>query len=203
MRKTMGTWGAVVLAVAILTGCSEANNVSLGNRTNSTMPTNSSVSTTAKSATSNQTMIVGGQQYEGKANLVRYEDKAKSNPKDAKAQVEAGIAAHVNGNDSAAINYYNQAIASDPKSALAYNNLGNIYLRDKNDAKAAINYYEKATQLDPSYGYGWWNLAIAEAQTKNNDAAKAALESGLKNVEKSDPTYKDLQAMQKELATAK
>ncbi len=138
-------------------------------------------------------MVIGGQQYEGSANLKKYESKAAANPNNAEAQIDAGRSAHVNGDDKAAISYYEKAIKIDPKNAQAYNNIGNIYFRDMNQPRSAVPYYQKATQADPTYVYGWWNLALAEKALGNNTAAQEAVKEGLQKVPKSDPNYKNLE----------
>ncbi|GMA63469.1 tetratricopeptide repeat protein [Alicyclobacillus fastidiosus] len=207
MRKSMmSTIGVSALALLVLTGCGAGtNNTSNTAGTSNTANASGAASTTTTKNTSGggKTVIVGGQQYQGSANLKKYQAAAKSKPNSAQAQLNAGVASHVNGDDAAAIAYYKKAIALDPKSAIAYNNIGNIYLRDKKDVKTAIGYYQQATKADPTYGYGWWNLAIAESQAGNNQAAQQAVTSGLKSVKTSDPVYKSLQAMQKELKSSK
>ncbi|WAH36820.1 tetratricopeptide repeat protein [Alicyclobacillus dauci] len=205
MRKTwIGAIGLAALAVSVVSGCSTtggtANNTVSSNSNSAGAP---SAKTTPTKSQQGGNMIVGAKQYEGKSNLTKYEDAAKSKPSDAQAQIDAGIASHVNGNDTQAIAYYKKAISIDPKSALAYTNLGNIYLRDKHDAKTAVGYYQKATQADPTYGFGWLNLEIAESELGNKTAAKAAVEDGLKQVKQSDPAYKSLEQIQKQMNSTK
>ena len=144
------------------------------------------------SGKSSHQLIYGGQAYEGSANLAKYEKTAKAQPKSAQAQIQAGISAYVNGKFSAAIAYYKQAIADDPKNGLPYNNIGNIYYRGMGDPKAAVPYYQKTTQVDPTYVYGWWNLALSESSLGNTAAAKQAVRQGLVHVPKTDPYYKYL-----------
>ncbi|GEO24691.1 hypothetical protein AAC03nite_04760 [Alicyclobacillus acidoterrestris] len=205
MKRLYGTVGAAALAILVLTGCGAANNTTNGTSgtTGNSTATNEASTTITNSTTGTKTIVEGGQQYQGSANLKKYQDAAKSKPNDAQAQLNAGVASHVNGDDTAAIAYYKKAAALDPKSAVPYNNIGNIYLRDKNDAKSAIPYYQKATKADPTYGYGWWNLAIAEQSVGDVAAAKQAVANGLKDAKKSDPAYKGLQAMQKQLQSKK
>lgn len=194
--------GVAAIAAVVLTGCGTggqaANNSSAG--TSNTSNTASAKSTTNGAITTkNGTVIENASGYAGSANLKKYQAAASSKPSDFQAQIDAGIASHVNGDDAKAIKYYQAAGKINPKSAVPYNNIGNIYLRDKKDAKSAIPYYQKATKADPTYAYGWWNLSIAQSQNGNIAAAKKAVASGLKDVKKSDPVYKSLQAMQKQL----
>ncbi len=138
-------------------------------------------------------MIVGGDAYQGKDKLAKLEQDAAAHPSDAKAQIQAGISAYVNGDMQKAITYYHKAIADDPKNALPYNNLGNVYFRGLKQPKEALQYYQKATQVDPTYAFGWWNLALCEIDLGDKSAAKTALQQGLSKVPKDDPHYKNLQ----------
>lgn len=203
-KRLMTSIGVAALSAVVLTGCGASGGKPAVSNQSSNASTNSSASNasaTAKNSitTKNGTVIINGKQYSGAATLKKYQTAAKNKPSDFQAQIQAGIASHVNGDDAAAIKYYKAAGKVNPKSAIPFNNIGNIYLRDKQDAKSAIPYYQKATKADPTYGYGWWNLSIAEAGVGNTAAAKKAVASGLKNVKKSDPAYPGLQAMQKKL----
>ena len=144
-------------------------------------------------------MVVGATPYSGQAKLTKFETAAKKNPKSASAQIQAGVAAHVNNNDKLAISYYEKAIADDPKNGIAYNNIGNIYLRDKNQPKKALPYYLKATEVEPSYGYGWWNLGMTYGQLGQTAQEKKILTEGLSKVKKTDPAYQGMQTTLKGL----
>ncbi len=172
---------AIPLVFVFLTGCGAGTVI---NNTSAVPPTNT--------AGTNRTVIVGGNRYQGAANLKKLETTAKSRPNDANAQVQAGISARVNGNDDLAIQYYQKAIALDPNNGTAYNNIGNIYFRDKNNPQASLTYYKKATQVQPGYVYGWWNLASAQLKLGQKAAAQETVNQGLKVVSKADPNYKNL-----------
>lgn len=190
--------GLITLAIATTTtfaGCGSAqpapsNNT--GNTTNAKIPANTVIQ---KGTNGQQRMIEGGTPYAGTARLQQYEAAAKASPKDANAQMQAGISAFVNRDYSTAISYYQKVIAIDPKNGIAYNNIGNVYLRRLNQPKEALTYYKKATQVQPTYGYGWLNLAICEKTLGDTTAAKAAVSQGLKAVPKTDPAYTSLQSV--------
>lgn len=184
---------ALPLTFALLAGCGTTSNNTSAAQSNAT--SNNTVTKTTSSG--GKVMIVGGASYSGSANLKKYEDTAKNKPSSAEAQIQAGISAHVNGNDDLAIQYYKKAIQLDPKNGVAYNNIGNIYFRDKNDAKGAIPYYQNATKVQPTYVYGWWNLALVQQKLGQKDAMKQTVEQGMKVVPKSDPNYKNLASLLK------
>jgi Tfp pilus assembly protein PilF len=187
-------FAALPLTIALLAGCGTTS----GNNNNTnTAASNNTITKTTPSG--GKVMIVGGQSYSGSANLKKYEDAAKNKPSSADAQIQAGISAHVNGQDDLAIQYYQKAIKLDPKSGIAYNNIGNIYFRVKNDAKQAVTYYQKATEVQPTYLYGWWNLALAQQKLGQTSAAKQTVEQGMKAVPKSDANYKNLENLLKTL----
>jgi tetratricopeptide (TPR) repeat protein len=192
-------FAALPLTIALLAGCGTTSGNNTNTATSNTTASNATSSNTVTKTTPSggKVMIVGGQSYSGSANLKKYEDTAKNKPDNADAQIQAGVSAHVNGQDDLAIGYYQKAIKLDPKSGVAYNNIGNIYFRVKNDAKQAVTYYQKATEVQPTYLYGWWNLALAQQKLGQNTAAKGTLQQGMKAVPTSDPNYKNLQNMLK------
>ena len=189
--KKIGMIALAIAAAATFAGCGTANPDPSNNTGNTTAkaPSNTVIQ---KGPNGQQTMIEGGTPYAGKAKLQQYEKTAKASPKNANAQMQAGISAFVNGDYTTAISYYKKVIAIDPKNGTAYNNIGNVYLRRLNQPKTAVTYYKKATEVQPTYGYGWLNLALCEKQLGDTAAAKAAVSQGLKVVPKTDPVYKDL-----------
>lgn len=194
-KRLMTSIGVAALAVVVLTGCGSG-----GSQTAKNNPSSSSNSSASQSITTkNGTIITNGKPYHGAAILKKYQAAAKKKPNDFKAQMNAAIASHVNGDDAAAIKYYEAASKINPKSAVPHNNIGNIYLRDKKEPKKALPYYQKATKVDSTYGFGWYNLAITENDLGHTAAAKHALANGLKDVKKSDPAYSGMQTLQKQL----
>ena len=64
-----------------------------------------------------------------------------------------------------AIVAYNKAIALNSDYAIAYNNLGVIYLDDLGRVKKAIELFEKAKESNPNYALANYNLARSIAIT--------------------------------------
>ena len=196
MKKSTVAMGVVALLTAFATGCGATNSVN--QTTNTTAAKTVSNQTTQTS--SQKTMIVGGQSYAGKEKLASLEKTANQNPKDAKAQIQAGISAYVNQDFQASMAYYKKAIAADPSNVVAYNNLGNVYFRGLKQPKNALAYYQKATEVNKTYAYGWWNLALCQQALGDKAGALTTVKQGLSSVSKSDPNYKNLQALEKSLA---
>ncbi len=135
--------------------------------------------------------------YTGIANLKRFKTMAIQYPKDANIQLNAGISAYANQDYKQAKAYYEAALAINPNSGIAYNNLGNIYFRAQKNAKQGLPYYIKATQVQPDYDYGWLNLADCQIKLGDNSAAKATIAKALQILPASDmlyPTFTQLQA---------
>lgn len=203
MRQTKITLTlSAVLMSMLLTACGSPGSSgtvtgqSSGTSTNSvaTQPSGNANNNVMVKGKNGTTLIQGGKQYSGSANLKKFEVLAKQNPNSASAQIDAAKSAFVNMKNTLALQYYQKAQTLDPKNGEISNDIGNIYLRRLNDAKKALPYYEKATQLSPTYAYGWMNLAETEKQLGNMTAAKAAVNEGLKKVPKSDPLYKYISA---------
>lgn len=204
MKKTLLLGISVsILGISVLAGCGNTTSNSANNTVTNTANTANTGTTVTKNSSGGKTIIEGASGYTGKANLNKYQSAAKSSPKSVTAQMNAGVASHVNGNDTAAIAYYKKAIALQPSNGEAYNDIGNIYLRDKNDAKAALPYYQKATTVEPSYSYGWWNLAITQATLKDTQGELQTLTKALTVVKTSDPVYKELKAMKSQMTSTK
>lgn len=201
MKKTLLLGISVsILGVSVLAGCGKTTSNSANNTVTNTATTGTTVT---KNSAGGKTIIEGASGYTGKTNLDKYLATAKASPKSVTAQMNAGVASHVNGNDTAAIGYYKKAIALQPSNGEAYNNIGNIYLRDLKNAKAALPYYQKATTVEPSYSYGWWNLAITQATLGDTQGELQTLTKALTVVKTSDPVYKELQGMKSQIKSTK
>ena len=74
------------------------------------------------------------------------------------------------GDGEAAINFYRQALQSEPNEPGVYFNLGLIYMR-RDEWNAAIECYRRAVQLVPHMAKGHNNLALALAETGRSEEA--------------------------------
>ena len=158
--------------------------------------------TTQQNTTSLKTInvkaIINNEQYSGTQNLSELESLARDNPNDVTAQINAGISAYSNSNYTKAIEYYNNAIKIDPNNGVAYNNLGNVYLRGLSKPNIALTYYEKATQVEPFYNYGWLNLALCQQKLGDKEGTKATIAQGLKVLDINDTIAASLKELQGE-----
>lgn len=75
---------------------------------------------------------------------------------------DRGLVLARQGNDTAAIEAYDKAIALDPTFALPWNNKGLVLAREGNYS-AAIEAFDKAVALDPQFANAKENRAVALA----------------------------------------
>ncbi len=190
--------GLIIGAFVISQGCRAQNSVKDEVYSNSKTPTANS-----QKEQPNQSVVIGADNYSGADKLAKFEEAAKRNSKDAKAQFDAGVSSYVNKDNEKAIKYYKLAIENDPSNAVAYNNLGNVYFRGLNKPKDALQYYEKATRINPAFAYGWLNLALCNKDLGSLDAAKQAVKESLTRVAVTDQLYKSLQELGKTLEQTK
>lgn len=189
MKITKKSIIAGIAAMLVLAGCTNSGSTQQKKEDAKKAQT---TTTETKKASAAQTS-----KYVGKKNLSNLEKQAKSNSKDANAQIEAAKGAYVNHDYKKAISYYKAALKNDPKSAIANNNLGNVYFRGLNKPKDAISFYQKATKLDPKYSFGWWNLALAQQALGQKKEVQATVKEALKHVSPKDPNYKAILKMKK------
>ncbi|MDR3599689.1 MAG: tetratricopeptide repeat protein [Desulfosporosinus sp.] len=185
MKRTMTLAISILGLSLVLAGCGTT-----------TQPKTTNPNTAANTST-NQTLDKS--QYSGTQNLDKLESLAKANPKDANAQMNAGMAAYSNNDYTKAIDYYNNTIKINPKDGIAYNNIGNVYFRGLNKPKDALPYYEKATQVDPSYNFGWFNLALCQQKLGDKEGAKATIAQGLKVLDANDTIAISLKKLQEQI----
>ncbi|OPX18516.1 hypothetical protein BXT86_00720 [candidate division WOR-3 bacterium 4484_100] len=76
----------------------------------------------------------------------------------------------------------------DPNSAVAFNNLGNIYLQKKNFDRA-IKYYNRALNIDPEYVSPLYHIGLIYYELGNRVRA----ESLWLRVLRIDPQHRDTQ----------
>lgn len=85
-----------------------------------------------------------------------------------------GILADMDGDETRAEDYYQQALILNPGSALVLNNLGysRYLLGDWVGARTAL---QRALKADPGYELAWRNLGLVHARERNYSAALEAL----------------------------
>jgi tetratricopeptide (TPR) repeat protein len=83
---------------------------------------------------------------------------------------ESGFAAFQNGNLPLAIDLLKRAVQADPKHKLAWNNLGNAYLSQR-DTKNAITAYNKQVEVNPYDEFAYDNIGRAYWLDRNYEAA--------------------------------
>lgn len=116
-----------------------------------------------------------------------------------KAHVNAGVKAYANKEYDEAISHYKEALAINPTDGSLYNNIGNVYLRGKDDPEAALDYYVQATTIEPSFNYGWYNLALCQKALGDISGAKETVSKGLDVLNSEDELYEVLTQLQSQL----
>lgn len=116
-----------------------------------------------------------------------------------KAEVNAGVKAFSKKEYDEAIVHYKKAVAINPSDGSVYNNIGNVYLRGKNDPETALQYYVQATTIEPSFNYGWLNLALCQKQLEDLPGAIATVSNGLKALNSENSLYGVLTQLQSQL----
>ncbi len=97
----------------------------------------------------------------------------KIRPQTAEIENKIGVAYQHLNDDDAAIDYYEQAMATDRRFAAAYNNLGTIYFQEKENKKAK-RLYKKSIRLDAGEAAFWGNLGMLYlAKKQYSDAIEA------------------------------
>ncbi|MCL6636773.1 MAG: tetratricopeptide repeat protein [Alicyclobacillus sp.] len=194
MRKRV--WAAALAAVTLLAaGCGSGaagGNSAAGNTASSSAGRTSNAVITTNS-NGQKAIISGGQPYEGQDKLQQLEKTAQANPNNEQDQIQAAIAAYVNGDLQKALDYYQKANKLNPKDPIPLNNMGNIYFRGMNKPKDALTYYKQATEVNSAYSYAWWNLGLCYEALGDKTSAKQAFETGLQKIPKTDVNYKNIQ----------
>ena len=89
---------------------------------------------------------------------------------DAMGLYERGKEDHKNGRLNSAKMWYEKALIADPGCVVALNNLGVLFIKDKN-YPAARSSFEKAIRLKPEYVDPYYNLACLFALTDQPEQA--------------------------------
>ncbi len=114
-------------------------------------------------------------------------DSMKKSPAGERPYHNLAIAYHQKGEEDKALEYYEKALALNPKISKAYNAIGAILARRKQTQKA-IEYFEKSIQADPDAFEGYANLGTLylflhhnyESAIKNHTLAIQKDPDGLK-----------------------
>jgi tetratricopeptide (TPR) repeat protein len=127
------------------------------------------------------------------------EKLAAQTQKEDQTQIRAGAKAYAAKQYDEAIAHYEKALVINPADGSAYNNIGNVYLRGKNDPEKALEYYIQATTIQPSFNYGWLNLAICQKALGDIENAKKTISDALNILKNDDNLYGVLLQFQSEL----
>jgi len=103
----------------------------------------------------------------------RYLQAIEKNPADMDAHLQMGIILAKIGDREEAMKYFDKILASDPKSASALNNRGNVLMLSEKYADAQKAYLA-ATKSSPKDPHIWVNLAKSYKAVKNSKKAKEA-----------------------------
>jgi Flp pilus assembly protein TadD len=85
--------------------------------------------------------------------------------------IKSGNEARQNGNYGLAINLLNGAVEADPKSKIAWNGLGIVYMDDHQDG-LAINAFQKQIEINPYHQNAYDNLGRIYLRERNYDGAE-------------------------------
>ncbi|XP_052588340.1 protein O-mannosyl-transferase TMTC4 isoform X4 [Peromyscus californicus insignis] len=95
------------------------------------------------------------------------------------------------GNQTAAIRYYREAVRLNPKYVHAMNNLGNI-LKERNELQEAEALLSLAVQIQPDFAAAWMNLGIVQNSLKRFEAAEQSYRTAIKHRRKYPDCYYNL-----------
>ncbi|MEM1060046.1 MAG: tetratricopeptide repeat protein [Verrucomicrobiota bacterium] len=105
-----------------------------------------------------------------KANLAKFQEKAKENPESAQAWFDVAIAAKRAGATATEKDALRKTFQLDPNASRAFNNMGVLYMREKNYRKALIA-FDEAVKIDPKYEQAWVNRGNALRGQGRHDEA--------------------------------
>ncbi len=123
-----------------------------------------------------------------------YRELIDVQPNDAGLVCSLGYLCWLQGDADEAAFYYRKAVVINPNYDVAYNNLGVVYLENRNDAERALELFEKAVNINLDYATAHYNLGRCYRQT--GDTFKAATcfqwaKQLASNTEEMDGSYLD------------
>ncbi|CAI5771881.1 protein O-mannosyl-transferase TMTC4 isoform X1 [Podarcis lilfordi] len=95
------------------------------------------------------------------------------------------------GNQTAAINYYREAVRLNPKYVHAMNNLGNI-LKERNELHEAEELLSLAVQIQPDFAAAWMNLGIVQNSLRRYGEAEQSYWTAIRHRKKYPDCYYNL-----------
>lgn len=107
----------------------------------------------------------------------------QTDPKDARAALDLGIAREMLGNPQGAEEAYRHALELKPDFAEPLNNLA-VLLRDRGQLKEAVELLQRAARVNPQSAAAHTNLALALEDLGDTAGAKAQYEQALANAPK-------------------
>ncbi|MEE6470803.1 hypothetical protein FKM82_009069 [Ascaphus truei] len=95
------------------------------------------------------------------------------------------------GHQTAAIQYYREAVRLNPKYVHAMNNLGNI-LKERDELQEAEQLLSQAVSIQPDFSAAWMNLGIVQNSLKRFDDAEKSYLTAIKYRKKYPDCYYNL-----------
>ncbi|XP_042315152.1 protein O-mannosyl-transferase TMTC4 isoform X1 [Sceloporus undulatus] len=112
-------------------------------------------------------------------------------PLNAKVHYNVGKNLADKGNQTAAINYYREAVRLNPKYVHAMNNLGNI-LKERNELQEAEELLLLAVQIQPDFAAAWMNLGIVQNSLRRYEEAEQSYWTAIRHRKKYPDCYYNL-----------
>lgn len=193
MQKNI-IFGIIGLTVGLIigfVGANRLNDKSIQNQTSAAIQPNSPINNQqVHSADIKEQTPNGGGMI---ADVQKVLDKAKAEPDNAQAQIEAGDMYSQIGRFPEAVGFYEKAQAANPKDFESNVKLANGYFDTRQFEKAA-EFYEKALAINPSDVGARTDLGITFVERENPDYDRAIkeFESSLKADPKHEPTLYNL-----------
>jgi cellulose synthase operon protein C len=91
--------------------------------------------------------------------LKMYEDAIRSNPKDDRLYVRAGLAAYASGDEQAAVQYFQSATGLNNANTEAYFQLALVFLKQR-DFEKALDLFKQVAELDPQNAEAHYRMGM-------------------------------------------